>query len=363
MVLLLTLTLLFGFILALLIEPIIIKISFKKGFFDKPNERKIHHSTHIPRLGGICFLPITAIVCTVMLSAGFRLEKHWIIDIFSPHQMHFLYFAVSAFVLFCFGALDDLWGVRYRTKFIGQVIAGIILCVSGMWISDLHGLFGLHHISPVLGFPITIFAIVFITNAINFIDGIDGLASSICMLALAYFTIVFYLNDNYDYAIISVALAGPVLGFMLFNLFGNPDRRTKIFMGDTGSLFLGFALCVLGVAMNRYTGGNAHYNSFVLGFAPVILPCFDVMRVVLVRRRQGRNAFIADKNHIHHKFMSLGLSQHVVLIIVDILTIVFAAMAIVMAQYINVNIVLIVLLLMWTGLNIILPNHFNDKKE
>lgn len=344
--------------------PVIIEISFRKGFFDKPNERKVHRSKKIPRLGGLSFFPITALVFAIVLSFGFRISSEfWILKIFDVHASHFLYGAVGAFILFCLGALDDIWGVRYRTKFIGQILAGTLLCLSGLWIYNLHGLFGIERITVVWGFPITIFAIVFITNAINFIDGIDGLSSSISLIAFAYYVCAFVYLEIYDYALLTMAVAGPVAAFMFYNLFGNPEKHTKTFMGDTGSLFLGFILSILGIALNRFSGNNGVYNPMTLGFAPMILPCFDVLRVVLVRHRQRHNPFVADKNHIHHKFMSIGLSQHVVLVIVDILTVIFAALAIFLARYINVNITLIILLVIWTIMHIIIPNRFNENIE
>lgn len=341
----------------------IIRISFRKGFFDKPNDRKLHSSRLIPRLGGICFFPITAIVFAIVLTIGFRMSEQWIIAIFYLHVPHFLYGAAASFVLFCMGALDDIWGVRYRTKFIGQIIAGVLLCLSGLWIYNLHGIMGIGRISAIFGFPITIFAIVFITNAINFIDGIDGLASSISLIALLYYATWFVHLEVYDFAILSIAVAGPVAGFMIYNLFGNPSHKTKVFMGDSGSLFLGFILSILGIALNRFAGNNKMYNPMILGFSPMILPCLDVVRVVLVRIKQGHNPFVADKNHIHHKLISMGLSQHVTLLIVDALTIAFSASAVVLGKYIDVNLTLMALVIIWIAINIILPNHFNDNNE
>lgn len=363
MKLLLLLTFFLGLAMAIVLIPVIINVSFKKGFFDKPNDRKVHESNNIPRLGGVCFFPITTFVFTMVLTIGFRMSESWILSIFDIHVSHFLYGAACAFILFCLGVLDDIWGVRYRAKFIGQIIAGILLCLSGLWIYNLHGIFGVERIPAYIGFPITIFAIVFITNAINFIDGIDGLASSISLLALVYYMFGFMYFEKYDYALLAMAVAGPVAGFMIYNLFGKPQRHTKIFMGDTGSLFLGFVLSVLGIALNRFAGNNGVYNPMTLGFAPMLLPCFDVVRVVLVRHRQGHNPFIADKNHIHHKLVSMGMSQHVVLIIVDLLTILFAFLAILLARYINVNLTLILLSVMWIIMHIILPNHFNENTE
>ena len=356
-----------GFVIGLLLIPAIIKVSFKKGFLDKPNERKIH-SVNIPRLGGTCFYPVSMLVGAVMMSVGFNYFTHDILRLFHLSGIKILYGLVGAFVLFCFGVIDDLWGLRYRTKFIGQIVAAALLCVGGMWLNDLYGLFGLHQLPVWLGWFVTIFAIVFITNAINFIDGIDGLASSICFITLAFYAYLFYSFKAYDYSIVSVAVMGPLMAFLCYNIFGSSKRHTKTFMGDTGSLYLGFVICALGIALIRIiaaspeTGLIPSFNPMAVAFAPMILPCFDVMRVVLVRYRQGKNPFLADKNHIHHKFLSLGLSQHVVLLIVLLLMVVFAILTIWLSKYVNVNLVLLIMLAVWCLMNFLLKNNYRSEK-
>lgn len=351
-----------GFLLGTILIPAIIAVAFRKGFLDKPNDRKIHMS-EIPRLGGTCFFPICLVVGALMISLGYKITTTKILLIFHASGIKILYGMVGAMVLFCFGLLDDLWGLRYRNKFIGQMLAGLLLCVGGVWLKDLHGLFGLHELPQWIGWPITIFAIVFVTNAINFIDGIDGLASSICFSTLAYFCYISYRLTNYDIAIVAVSVMGPLLAFMCFNLLGSARRHTKIFMGDTGSLFLGYFICTLGIIVSQMVSvaeGSffGQFNPFAVAFAPLILPCFDVMRVVLVRKRQGKNPFVADKNHIHHKFLSLGLSQHQTLALVLLMTALYAALTIWLTQFMNINLVLLVVLALWTLMNFALRNKF-----
>ncbi len=349
-----------GFVLGTALIPAIIAVSFRKGFLDKPNARKIHTSD-IPRLGGTCFFPVCLVVGALMVSLGYRITTEHILQLFHYSGIPILYGMVGAMVLFCFGLLDDIWGLRYRTKFIAQIMAGLLLCVGGVWLKDLHGLFGLHELPIWVGWPVTIFAIVFVTNAINFIDGIDGLASSVCFFTLAYFALLFYRLEAYDYAIVSVTVMGPLLAFMCFNLLGSARRHTKTFMGDTGSLFLGYVICILGIVVSRKVGVEesnlSQFNPMAVAFAPLILPCFDVMRVVLVRKRQGNNPFIADKNHIHHKFLSLGLNQHVVLVIVLLLTAAYAVMTVLLTRVMNVNVVLLLMLVLWTLMNFALKNN------
>ena len=349
---------LISFLSALLLLPVIIKLSFKKGFLDKPNERKIH-SINVPRLGGTTFLPMCGIafVCAIVLAYSFDVEA-FITD-FELHKTHYQLGLVGAILLYFVGVYDDLWGVRYRNKFLAQICAGLLLCLSGFWIDNLYGIFGLHELTPWLGWPITIFAIVYVTNAINFIDGIDGLAGCLCAFALLYDVVLLYVfgRNAHDLLVVTLSALGPLVAFLWYNLFGNAKRHTKTFMGDTGSLFMGYVLCALGIGILRCYHASPSYNPMVLGFAPMVLPCFDVIRVVLKRLKQGANPFIADKNHIHHKFLSHGLSQHNVLIIVLLLSMLLSALTILLSVLFNVNVVLLIMLVFWMVFNMAFPHH------
>lgn len=366
--LIITLTLLVSVGISSIVIPNIIKFAFKKHLFDEHNERKIHTGA-VPRLGGLAFFPVSLFTMAIVVALIYLLANYahhtdgvfithfvstdWVSDI-GPSILLSL---CAVMILYATGIIDDLKGLRYREKFMTQIAAGILVCLSGIYIKDLHGIFFLHEIPVWAGWCITIFAIVFITNAINFIDGIDGLASSICSIALLYYAVSFAMFGRMGYAMLAISILGAVLPFLWYNVFGTAERHNKIFMGDTGSLFLGLVLAALGTVLNslgdEMTGARVP-NAFVFAFAPLAVPCYDVLRVVLHRVRNHRNAFKPDRNHFHHKLMDCGLGQHGalgVLLLVDAVMIVFALVS---SMFIEVNIVLVVSLICWSLLSIYL---------
>ena len=148
-------------------------------------------------------------------------------------------------------------------------------------------------------------------NSINLIDGIDGLASGLSMIALIFYSIVFFLAGEYLFALMAATTLGTLIPFFYYNVFGHAENHNKIFMGDTGSLTIGTVLAFLSIAMFRIPLGDipGNQNPFILAIAPIILPCFDVVRVFVHRVRNGSNPFLPDKCHIHHKLLALGLVQ------------------------------------------------------
>ena len=174
---------LLSILLATVIIPRILFISYKKRLFDVPDSRKVH-KTPIPRLGGLSFLPVILIaLCSV---TGIRyytyhpVDMLWASDLF----IQYLFLIVGLTLLYLVGVADDLVGVGYRYKFVIQILAALLFPLSGLWINDLGGLLGLHEIPAYIGMPLTVFLTVYITNAINLIDGIDGLASGLSCIAL-----------------------------------------------------------------------------------------------------------------------------------------------------------------------------------
>jgi len=167
-------------------------------------------------------------------------------DFLKDHAMRFVLWTASALIVYVTGVSDDLVGVRYRNKFVAQVAAGVLLCASGIWLKNLHGLFGLEEISPWLGWPLTIFAIVFITNAINFIDGLDGLASGVCGTALVYYAVVFSLLNRMGYTLMSLTVFGTLLPFVYQNVHGTVERRTKCLWATRVRCFWAFCWRRLG---------------------------------------------------------------------------------------------------------------------
>ncbi len=289
--------------------PVILNYCKAKQLYDLPNARKIHHDA-VSRLGGVSFIPSMFISFAIAMSFLNKTSNLITVNLWS------FYFLIGILLIYGMGILDDVLGLTPLTKFVVQIVSACILPASGLYINNLYGFMGIHEVSYAIGFPLTVFIIVFIDNAINLIDGIDGLAASISIMALCGFLYIFSDQEVWSYSILISGLIGVLVSFLYFNLFGKPEKNRKIFMGDSGSLTLGF---ILGFLCVKYSMDNAlvmsqHKFNFIMSFTLLIVPMFDVVRVFFVRVSHRRSPFIADKNHIHHKFMKAGMSQHQTLI-------------------------------------------------
>lgn len=300
---------LISIILTGVIIPKIILIAFRKKLFDEIDERKIHRGI-VPRLGGIAFLP--SIIFSFCVVIGFNLRTVEL-SLGEPLMMEMIpifFLLCGLMLMYLVGIADDLIGVRYRGKFLLQIFTGTLLVAGGMWISDLYGFLWIHHCPDWLGWLFSIFLVIYVANSINLIDGIDGLASGLSMIALIFYSIVFFLAGEYLFALMAATTLGTLIPFFYYNVFGHAENHNKIFMGDTGSLTIGTVLAFLSIAMFRIPLGDIPgQNPFILAIAPIILPCFDVVRVFVHRVRNGSNPFLPDKCHIHHKLLALGLVQ------------------------------------------------------
>ena len=225
-----------GWTLSAMVLPRISLVSFRRRLFDSVDERKLH-TAHIPRLGGIAFFP--CITVTVSLAIiGYNLWQGYnILDMDLTNRL--LSMLCCLFILYLIGMMDDLIGVRYRSKFVVQILCGILLVISGLCFDNLYGLFGIYVIPYYIGVPFTVFVIVYILNAINLIDGIDGLASGLSIISFLAFSCMFIHLQWWMYAFISLAAFSVLLPFFYYNVYGKIYRGRKIFMGDTGSLALG----------------------------------------------------------------------------------------------------------------------------
>lgn len=346
-----------------IIIPQILLIAFRKRLFDPQNERKLHRDA-VPRLGGIAFTPILIFSVILLLGINLLLGKNDIAISGQEHITELAFGLCATFLLYLTGITDDLIGVRYRTKFIVQIMSGTMLAFSGLWINNLHGLFGLYSLPPFAGYLLTVIVVVFIINAINLIDGIDGLASGLSGMALLYYGLLFMHREIYIYAILAFTMLGVIIPFFCYNVFGNSKRGRKLFMGDTGALTIGVILCILSIkACMTSTSDNAHINPFAAAYAPLIIPCFDVLRVFLHRIRAGRPPFIPDKNHIHHKLLNAGMSQRQALASILAASAGFTTLSIGCSAWININLLLIADIIIWTLLNIRLTQFIKNKKE
>ena len=351
--LLIAISLRISIILSALIIPRILVVAFRKKLFDIPNERKVHNGI-VPRLGGISFVP------TILFALSFTTGLRYLIGYEIPaERLHFIipefyFMACGLTLLYLSGIKDDLVGLRYRSKFVVQIIAASLIPLSGLWINNLYGLFGIDELTPWLGIPFTILLTVFIVNAINLIDGIDGLASGLSSISLLTLGCLYIYYDQWIYAILAFSTLGVLLPFFYYNVFGKVDRCKKIFMGDTGSLTLGYILAFLAISYTNYNPERAPYSegAIIVAFSTLIIPMFDVIRVVLVRARNHKPLFEADRNHLHHKFLDMGFNPRRTMVFILTMALVFSCLNIMLVSVVDNNILLIADIIIWVRLNL-----------
>lgn len=349
--------------IAQIIIPRILMISFCKKLFDIPNERKVHKHA-IPRLGGVAFFPTILFSCCAVLAlrvlTGYGIPLLQSTNIL-PESMFLI---CGMVLLYLMGIADDLMGVRYRQKFIIQLICAIFFPLSGLWVNELYGVFGIYALPSWIGMPFTVLLVVFITNAINLIDGIDGLASGLSSVALLVLGFLFIEKSLWVYAMLSFSTFGVLVPFFYFNVFGSVEHARKIFMGDTGSLTLGYILSFLAVkySQNSLVVASFTEGAFVIAFSTLIVPAFDVVRVVLIRIRTGKSPFEPDKNHIHHKFLAMGFTPKKAMIIILLISCVFCGVNVFLMPYVNNTFMLILDISIWVVLHL-WWDRIRDKKK
>ena len=275
--------------------PKVLKVVNERHLNDKPGKHKIH-KREIPTLGGIGIF------------AGFIFGFLMGVN----GYMHYVsYFTGAAMLLFFIGVKDDLVYINPWKKLGAEIGAGIIIALfTDIHFTSLHGFLGIQMLPEWVFYIITVFIIVLIINSLNLIDGIDGLAASVGIIACIFFGVWFFLSDDYGYTILAAALLGALIVFLFYNLTDGPK---KIFMGDTGSLVIGFTLAVLAIRFNEI---DAAGKSFVdlkstpsVSIAVLIVPLYDTLRVIVLRWHSRQSFFVADNRHIHHMMLRAGLSH------------------------------------------------------
>ena len=336
-----------------IVIPQILLIAFRRRLFDEPDERKIHQCV-VPRLGGMAFKPVVFFSFSLLLALNVSTGHDELLKEIGAEALPLAYAFCAIIMLYLVGIADDLIGVRYRAKFFIQIVCGIMLVAGGVELSDLHGMLFIHTMPSWISIPLTIFVTVFIINAINLIDGIDGLASGLCCIAFLFYGLTFIWFHQYLYAMLAFATLGVLIPFYYYNVFGKAEKGRKIFMGDTGSLTIGIMLCFLSMQVSHLSATTSphHFNPFVMAFAPLLVPCFDVVRVYLHRVRNGKNPFLPDKNHIHHKLLAIGMRQRTAMVTIVLSSIVLTFLNILFSAYINSSLLLCMDIALWTMANI-----------
>jgi UDP-GlcNAc:undecaprenyl-phosphate/decaprenyl-phosphate GlcNAc-1-phosphate transferase len=291
-----------GMMITVVLIPPLIKVATKWDIVDVPGERKVH-LTSVPRIGGVAMLLGTLLPVALLLT----------------NQAEIQAYIIGIMIILLFGALDDKYNIDYKWKFLGQLLATLVVIFYGGITIDTMSFLGNLDIPAYISIPFTIFALLGVTNAINMSDGLDGLAGGLSLLSLAGIALIAHVTVNNNIAIIALAVMGSILGFLRFNTY-----PARIFMGDTGSQFLGFTLGVMVIllAQQEDTPISSFIPLLVLG-----LPIIDTLQVMLKRVRQRLSPFKPDKNHIHHQLLAIGFNHYESVLIIYLVQAVMVASA------------------------------------
>ena len=306
-------------------------IAIERNLFDKANERSVHNG-RVPRLGGLMFIPVLIFsVSFLSLLSSSSLSSYigWLGDWHLPSS----WFALQAglLIVMIVGFRDDMVGMRYSYKFVGQLLAALILMLLGKSYGLL-SLFGVVHTSDFgvwidyVQVILDLFFVLTLINAFNLIDGIDGLSSGLSIIAFGCYTMLFIAQGERTSAILCLVMIAILLAFLRMNLLKQSVKRTKMFMGDTGSMTLGFMLATVVLMLPTSLDGGEHRVSLMPALAPLMIPLMDLVWVFTARIMAGHNPFLADKTHVHHRVMATGLSQRQTLVVLLVLSLIYVGL-------------------------------------
>ena len=292
----LILPILTSFMIVLLSTPSFITIAKLKHLFDDPSDDRKIHTRKVPLMGGMMIFAGTLFSFLLWLPVN---------------EMGVIkYLVPSLLIMFFVGMKDDIIGTAPVKKLAAHIIVAFIMVfMAEVKLTSLHGLFGIKEIPEWAGIMLTVFTYIVVINAFNLIDGVDGLAAGVGLIASTVFGFWFYYAGDMIYAVLSFSLAGALLGFLRFNF--NP---AKIFMGDSGSLTIGFLIAVMAIELVEYEAQELPYminniSKPILAMSILVYPLIDTIRVFTLRAIKGVSPFTADRNHIHHRLIDLGLSH------------------------------------------------------
>lgn len=328
-----------SFLITFFTIPIVISVVRKNDkFLDKPSSDRASHKIGVPTFGGI------AIFCGILFSIIFwiNLAEYTVLQPLLS----------SLLIVFFIGVVDDLISLSPFKKLAGQLLAIIIVIYfSDLRITSMYGIFTVHELPYWFSLLLTAFTMVVITNAYNLIDGLDGLAASVGIVMTFFFGLLFLINNQLEYVVISWSLTGALLAFLRFNF-----HPAKIFMGDTGSLVIGFLLSVFAVSIVEsniiYEGFNFDAKGSALAIAILIIPLFDALRVFVIRVAKGVSPFSPDRNHIHHNLSDLGYGHRRISLYICLANLFFIGLVVVLRN-LGINYILLIILLLAVCLSMI----------
>ena len=279
---------------ALMHQPVL-HFAQKHHIYDNPEARKLQR-TPVPVMGGfVVFFGAMA----GSLSYWFKYDCSDIIPV-----------QVAMLIMLIVGAWDDIKNLSPKLKFVIEIIVvTVLMIVNDYPVNDLHGLWGVYEISPWIAWPLSIIGCVGIINAINMIDGVDGLSSGICIMIFSIYSWWFFISEDFVHAALGVSIVGGLIPFFVMNVFGN---KSKMFIGDAGTLMLGIAICDMVLAMLTHDAPvtkrliKPGFSQLAFALAVLAIPVFDTIRVMFGRISRGESPFTPDKTHLHHAFIDYG---------------------------------------------------------
>lgn len=288
------------FIISLVVASImhqpVLRFAKKHMLFDRPEARKLQRHP-VPLLGSF------VVFSGAMVGALCYWFKHDCSSII-PVQ-------IAMLLMLIIGLWDDIGGgIAPRWRFVIEIVVVLALAIINDYpIDNFHGLWGIYEISPWIAWPLTVFGCVGIINAINMVDGIDGLSSGICIMAFGFYGLLCFYAHDFVRAALTASIIGGLIPFFLINVFGN---RSKMFIGDSGTMMLGVALCDIVMSMltsnSRCSLQLKHTNFCLIAYTLAVLaiPVFDTVRVMFCRIFRGKSPFAPDNSHLHHAFINYG---------------------------------------------------------
>ena len=283
-----------AFLVGFLLTPIVILLLKKMELVDSPGGRKIHNG-FVPSMGGIAFVLATFISVLAWLDSQMIMEIRFLLAAFG--------------LMFFVGLRDDMVNMSALQKLAGQFISAyLVVVMADIRLTGLYGFFGIYELPLWISYGISFFTILVLTNSFNLIDGLDGLAGSISLVTFLFLGWWFLEADLTSYSVFSFILVGSVFSFLVYNW-----HPAKIFMGDTGSLSLGFALAVLTILFIDKNGTMANFEGWKFnapiasGVALLIIPIYDTSRIFIKRMMKGKSPMAPDKSHVHHFLLRMGL--------------------------------------------------------
>ncbi|HYJ65558.1 MAG TPA: MraY family glycosyltransferase [Parafilimonas sp.] len=304
--------------------PLIIKLAHQNKIYDVPDERKTHNYP-VSSLGGIAIF--SGLILSMLLVSDFN-----------NYNAELQYYVAGLFVIFILGLIDDIFILKAWKKTLGQLaVAAVLTLKGGLLVTNLHGFLGMHALTHTESVYISFFTIILLINAFNLLDGVDGLAASIGLVACLLFGVFFLINNVLPYAVLAFSIAGALLSFLMYNF-----PPAKIFMGDSGSTLIGLICSMLAIKFVENPAIQVNltgYSTPAIAFGFLLIPLMDVLRVFALRIAKGKSPLIPDRSHFHHLLQNKGLSHTEVTITLLAGEFVFALITLLLHN-ININIVI-----------------------